>query len=213
MPPERVLLFRSGRHLRVAVDALRGRFPDCEIAVVGTPGSEGVIAQAGVAPQHAFIYSAKPRFTPLAFGSSRTAMAARRWRFTRVAILWNDPDGRGQGNVDRTAFGLAPLGFLAITPDGGIVERSPFSQVGHEVRRTLVSLMAGVVLGALYVPAIAIAGARRLHVGRVPRSGPVAAAGDDSAGPLRGTRPTGSAGARRDTRPAYVVVDAKDEAA
>ena len=186
MPPERILLIRSGRHLRVAVDALRGRFPGSTIAVVGTPGSEPVIEQAGVAPGPIFIYDAKSRFTPVSFAVSRAALAARRWGYTRVAVLWNDPDGRGQGNVDRTAFVLAPRGVLAITPGGSVVERSPARQLGYEAKRTLVSFAAGVVLGALYLPAMVVATFRRVrfaepalqdrsadtHVGRVPRRGP-----------------------------------------
>ena len=209
MPPERVLLVRSGRHLHAAVAALRERFPGCEVAVVGTAGSEPVIAQAGVAPEHTFIYSARTRFTPVAFFCSGTAMAARRWRFTRVAVLWNDPDGCGQGNVDRTAFGLAPRGFLAITPDGGIVERKLYPQLGHEVRRTLMSLAAGVVLGALYLPAFAIAAVRRLSVGRESLA---ASAADRVAAQIaRESSPAEAAGALRDTRPPYT--DAKDKAA
>jgi hypothetical protein len=70
--------------------------------------------------------------------------------------LWNDPDGRGQGNVDRTAFTLAPGGFLAVTPDGSIVERAPFPMLRYEVRRARASLRVGAMLAALYVAAIAI---------------------------------------------------------
>ena len=51
MRAERVLLIRSGRHLRVAMDALAARYPACRIGVVGTPGSEPAIAQAGIAPE------------------------------------------------------------------------------------------------------------------------------------------------------------------
>jgi hypothetical protein len=185
MQSERIVLIRSGRHLGVAVDALQERFPGAEIAVVGTPGSEPVITQAGIDPGSIFVYGAKPRFTPVAFALSRAALAARRWGFTRVAVLWNDPDGRGQGNVDRTAFLLAPRGFLAITPDGSVVEKSPFRQLGYEARRALTSLAVGVVLGALYVPAVMAA-----YVARVSRSEPTRAAGGASTGSQRETRPT-----------------------
>ena len=211
-PSERVLLIRSGRHLRVAIDALRERFPDCQIAVVGTPGSEPVIEQAGIAPADIFTYGAKPRFTPVAFAGSRAARAARRWGFTRVAVLWNDPDGRGQGNVDRTAFVLAPRGFLAITPDGSVVERSPVRQLTYETRRALVSLAAGVVLGALYLPAVVVAAVRRVlpvtNVGRVSRSAPAAPIVADTE--ERGRRAPGALPPSprlqrtgRDTRPTY----------
>lgn len=153
MWPERILLFRSGRHVQTAIAALRSRWPGCEIAVVGTAGSQLALAEAGVAERNTFIYTKRPRFSPLAFFFSTTAMAVRLWRFDRVAILWNDPDGAGQGNVDRTAFLLAPRGFIAITPDGGIVERSVTPQIRRETRRAVRSLGVALVLGALYLPA------------------------------------------------------------
>ncbi len=151
--PERVLLLRSGRHLQVALDALAAAWPDCVVTVVGTAGSERAMAQAGVSADRVLLYTRRPRFTPLAFLTSTTALAARRRGFDRVAVLWNDPDGTGQGNVDRTAFALAPLGFLAVTPDGRLVPRSLWPQVGHELRRTVASAWAACVLAALYVPA------------------------------------------------------------
>jgi hypothetical protein len=156
MWPERVLLLRSGRHLQTAITALQSRWPGCQIAVVGTDGSQAAIEQAGIDARDTFIYTRRPRFSPMAFSVSTTAMAVRLWRFDRVAILWNDPDGTGQGNVDRTAFLLAPRGFVAITPDGTIVERSVTPQIRREVRRTLCSLAMAVMLGALYLPAMII---------------------------------------------------------
>src|ERR671925_783236 len=95
---ERVLLLRSGRHLQVALKALETYLPGCEVAVVGTPGSERAIEQAGVHASNTFIYARRPRFTPAAFFFSTTAIAARCWGFDRVAVLWNDPHGSGQGN-------------------------------------------------------------------------------------------------------------------
>jgi hypothetical protein len=160
--PEKVLLLRSGRHLRVAMDALAARFPGCRIGVVGTPGSEAAITTADVLPGDAFIYSGR-RLQPLAFFFSATAMRVRAWRYDRVAILWNDPDGTGQGNVDRTAFALSPRGYLAITPDGTIVERSPWPQLRVEALRVGASLAVGSALALLlYVPAIVSSAVRRL---------------------------------------------------
>ena len=153
MPRERILLLRSGRHLAVACTALDARFPGCEIAVVGTPGSEHAIELAGVPAGRVHIYRRRTRFTPIAFITSVTAMRIA-WRFDRVAVLWNDPDGRGQGNVDRTAFLLAPRGFVAITPDGSVVERSLTPQIRREARRAVRSLAMAVMLGALYLPAL-----------------------------------------------------------
>jgi len=158
---ERVLLLRSGRHLQVALTALQAHVPGCEIGVVGTPGSERAIEQAGVPAANIFVYAKRPRFTPTAFFFSTTAVAARCWRFNRVAVLWNDPDGAGQGNVDRTALTLAPRGFLAITPDGRVVERTIWPQVRHELCRTITSIGTAMMLGALYLPALLIPAKRR----------------------------------------------------
>jgi hypothetical protein len=149
----RVLLLRSGRHLHTAIAALQQRWPGCEIAVVGTPGSEPAIAQAGITFDNTFIYARRSRFSPLEFLVSHAASAARRWRFDDVAVLWNDPNGTGQGNVDRTAFLLAPRGFLAITPDGGVTERRLTRQIAHESRRTITSIAMALMLGVLYLPA------------------------------------------------------------
>ena len=156
MPRPRILLLRSGRHLQVALDALRSQWPDGEIAVVGTSGSEAALAQAGIDPAHTFIYSKRNRYTPLSFFLSATSVAARRWRFNQVAVLWNDPDGSGQGNVDRTAFLLAPRGFVAITPDGRVTERRLWPQVYREMRRAVASILIAIVLGALYLTAVVL---------------------------------------------------------
>lgn len=160
--PQRFLLLRSGRHLRVALDALRSYAPGCQIAVVGTPGSEDAIAQAAVAADDCFIYAKQPRLQPLAFFFSTTALRARRWRYDRVAILWNDPDGAGQGNVDRTALAMSLRGFLAITPDGTIVERSLWPQFHTECLRVAASIGVGAALGVLlYIPAALFSWRRR----------------------------------------------------
>jgi hypothetical protein len=151
---EKILLIRSGRHLTTALTALHAFSPGCEIAVIGTPGSERAIEQAGIPPDRTFIYTRRPRFTPLAFFFSATSVAARFWRFDRVAVLWNDPDGAGQGNVDRTALVLNPRSFLAISPDGRVIERTWVPQVRRELRRAVTSLAAAIALGALYVPAL-----------------------------------------------------------
>lgn len=153
MPHERILLIRSGRHLRVAMDALAQRFPGCTIGVVGTPGSEPAVAQAGIQPGDYFLYPAS-RIQPLALACSSTARAARRWRYDRVAILWNDPQGTGQGNVDRAALALSPLGYVAVTPDGRIVERSSWRQSMFETVRLVASVGVGAALAVfLFGPA------------------------------------------------------------
>ena len=123
--------------------------------MVGTPGSEAAIAQAGVPSAHTFVYDAATTFQPAAFRFSRAARAAHRWGFDRVAVLWNDPSGSGQGNVDRTAFWLAPRGFVAVTPDGRMVDRSLWPHVRRQspARRGVAG--AAPVLGVLFVPALA----------------------------------------------------------
>jgi hypothetical protein len=161
MPRDRVLLLRSGRHLQAALDGLQSSFPGCEVGVVGTPGSERSIEQAGVPAANVFVYGKRSRFTPAAFFFSSTSFEARCWRFNRVAVLWNDPDGAGQGNVDRTALTLSPGGFLAITPDGRVIERTIWPQLRHELCRGLVSLATAALLGALYLPAVLIPRKRR----------------------------------------------------
>lgn len=161
MPRDRILLLRTGRHLQVALSALQSYMPGCEVGVVGTPGSERAIEQAGVPAANAFVYAKRSRFTPIAFFFSSTALEARWWRFTRVAVLWNDPDGAGQGNVDRTALTLAPRGFLAITPDGRVIERTIWPQVRHEMCRAMTSVATAVMLGALFLPAMLMPAKRR----------------------------------------------------
>ena len=157
MQPRRIVLLRSGRHLRVAMDALAARFPGCRVAVVGTHGSRQVIELAGIAEFDTFIYAGS-RFQPLAFLFSRTARAVRRWRYNVVAVLWNDPDGRGQGNVNRTALALSLRGYLAITPDGTVIERALMPQLGVESLRVVASLgVAAVIGGLLYMPALLVA--------------------------------------------------------
>jgi len=155
-PARRILLLRSGRHLRVALDALAIRFPGCQIGVVGTPGSQAALQQVGIEDSDTFLYE-RTRFLPAAFFFSRTALAVRRWRYDQIAILWNDPDGQGQGNVDRTALTMNPGGYLAVTPDGTIVERALWPQLRTEALRVLASLAVGAVLGVfLYGPALAM---------------------------------------------------------
>jgi hypothetical protein len=162
VPPRRILLLRSGRHLRVAMEALAVRYPGCHIGVVGTPGSQTALRQAGILERDAFLHD-RPRFLPAAFFFSRTALAVRRWRYDQVAILWNDPDGQGQGNVDRTALAMSPGGYLAVTPDGSVVERALWPQLRTEALRVLASVAVAAVLGVfLYAPALAMKFVRQL---------------------------------------------------
>lgn len=157
---EHVLLLRTGRHLPVALQAIERAWPGCEVAVVGTPGSEAAIEQAGVPADRMFVYRAAPSFQPLAFWRSGIVRAARRRGYRRLAVLWNDPEGTGQGNVDRTALLQSPSGYVAITPDGRLIERRLGPQVRHEIRRAASSCVAAVMRGALFVPAWILGGRR-----------------------------------------------------
>ncbi len=62
--------------------------------------------------------------------------------------------------MDRTALLLAPLGFLAVTPDGRMTERSVTPQIRREILRAVTSVAAAVVLGALFIPALILPGRR-----------------------------------------------------
>jgi hypothetical protein len=146
------------------MDALTARFPGCRIAVVGTPGSEAAMATANVRPGDTFIHRAA-RMQPFAFLFSPTAVAVWRWRYDDVAILWNDPDGTGSGNVDRTACLMSRGGYLAITPDGTIVNRSLWPQLRREIVRVGASAAVGGALGLLlYFPAMVASAFRRVGV-------------------------------------------------
>jgi hypothetical protein len=66
---------------------------------------------------------------------------------------------------------MSPRGFLAITPDGTIVERSPWPQLHTELRRAVASIGVGAALGALlYLPAAVLAAFRPTH--RPAKAGP-----------------------------------------
>jgi hypothetical protein len=54
-PRERILLFRSGRHLHAAVEALRADAPDCDITIVGTPAALPLLEQIGVDAEHRMV--------------------------------------------------------------------------------------------------------------------------------------------------------------
>lgn len=152
--PERILLLRSGRHLRVALDALQKTYPGCSVTVIATPGSESAVEQAGVLPGEYFIYDRRPQFEPWALFRSGVALRAW-WRgYDRVAVLWLDPEGTDRSNVNRTALLLAPRGFDAITPDGRLRRRRTSSVARRELTIIGWSIATLAVLTlALFVPA------------------------------------------------------------
>ncbi len=152
--PERILLFRSGRHLRVAVDALRAASPGCDITVVATPSAVPVLEHAGLDADHRIIYDRTPFFQPFSFLTSAAGLRAVAGRFDRVCVLWNDPEGSGQANVDQTALLVKPSGFTAITADGTLLPHRTAPLVARETRRAARSIaVAAFLLAGLFIPA------------------------------------------------------------
>jgi len=152
--PERILVFRSGRHLQVALGALRAGSPDCEITVVARPEAAPALDQAGVGAGHRITYDRTPFFRPLPFITSHAGRRALAGRFDRVCVLWNDPDGAGQANVDYTALMVSPRGFTAITPDGRLQRRDGAANLRREAVRAGLSLAVAPFLGlTLFLPA------------------------------------------------------------
>jgi hypothetical protein len=153
-PPERILLFRSGRHLATAMDALRMASPNCDITVVATPAAVPVLEQQGIDASHRILYDRTPFFHPWPFLTSAAGARAFAGRFDRVCVLWNDPDGAGQVNVDHTALVVSPFGFTAITADGSLFEHRTGAIVTREAKRALSSIGLAVALGlCLFLPA------------------------------------------------------------
>lgn len=155
--PERILLFRSGRHLHVAMDALRREAPGCDITVVATPAALPVLEQAGIDAAHRLIYDRTPFFQPFRFLFSAAGARAMAGQFDRVAVLWNDPEGTGQANVDQTALAISPGGFTAITADGRLIPHRTAPLLAREARRAVRSIGIGAaLLLGLYLPARAL---------------------------------------------------------
>ncbi|MGE3276408.1 MAG: hypothetical protein AB7O67_14945 [Vicinamibacterales bacterium] len=152
--PERVLVIRSGRHLHVALEAVRRRMPGATIAVLATPGTEAGLEQLGVYRSRQFIYRAAPTFD--AWPLLRSGLAVRLWahRFDRVVALWLDPDGSDRANVDRAALLLSPGGFDAVTPDGSWHHRRGAALAFGELRRAARSMAIDAALTCLlFLPA------------------------------------------------------------
>ena len=152
--PERILLFRSGRHLRAAIAALRAGSPGCAITVVATPAAVALLDQVGVDAAHRIVYDRTPFFRPWPFLTSPAGVRAIAGRFDRVCVLWNDPDGSGQANVDRTALAVSPRGFTSITADGSITAHRAGPLVAREIGRAAASLGVAAALNLLlFLPA------------------------------------------------------------
>jgi hypothetical protein len=150
---ETIVLLRSGRHVRLAIESLTRRFPGARVVVVGQPASVPLLEMAGVTVEDQILYDGG-FFTPWKFYRSDAGKAVRQSGFTRMAVLWYDPDGVGQGNVNRTALILAPRGYLAVAPDGSIIERYPQQALVRQAVRAVCSVAAMAAIGTLlYAPA------------------------------------------------------------
>lgn len=149
-PPEHILLFRSGRHLRSALAALAAAAPGCEVTVVTTPAGAPALDEAGIPPERRVIYDRTPFFHPRPFLCSRAGARLLLQRFDRVCVLWTDPDGAGHANVDQTALAISPRGFTAITADGRLIVRRTWPVIRHALQRASRSVTLGALL-ALFV--------------------------------------------------------------
>lgn len=155
--PERVLLFRSGRHLDVALEAIGDAWPGAVVSVVATPPAVVALDQAGIPKDRQIIYDRTPFFRPLAFLRSPCYWQALGTRPDQVVVLWNGPAGAGQSNVDHTALLISPLGFSAITPNGAILPRRRLPLLRRELARAAASLTVTAAIGLLlYAPARAM---------------------------------------------------------
>lgn len=164
--PERILVFRSGRHLQTAIDALRRSAPLCEITVVARPEAAAALGQAGIDAAHWIRYDRTAFFRPWAFIASGAWLRAWAGRYDRVCVLWNDPDGVGQVNVDHTALTVSPRGFTAITPDGTVIPRPSGVTLRREIGRAALSVVVGTCLAvAVFLPA-RLCAAGRVVIGR-----------------------------------------------
>ncbi len=153
-PPERILLFRSGRHIGTALSRLQESYPGCDITVVTTPAAVPALEQAGIDAEHRIVFDRAQFFSPWSFFTSEAGAEARRRDFDRVCVLWHDQSGSGQSNVDRTALTVWPFGFTAITPDGTLHEQWPGMAMAREVVRGAASIAIGAaIVTLLFVPA------------------------------------------------------------
>ncbi len=152
--PERILLFRSGRHLGTALTRLQAVYPDCDITVVSTPFAVAALEGYGIDAAHRIVFEDGAFFSPWTFLRSDAGAEVRRRKFDRVCVLWNDQDGTGQSNVDRTALTVSPFGFTAITPDGTFADQWPGMALCRETVRAAVSIGIGAaIVTFLLVPA------------------------------------------------------------
>jgi SAM-dependent methyltransferase len=126
-----ILLFRSGRHLQPAVDALRVTYPEHRVVVVTQPATETHLAEAGVNAADSLVYGGR-RFSPLRFAFSRAGWRAWRTGASRVAMLWNDDAGKGHINVALTGA-LLRQPLVAVTPDGLVRTTTWFEPVRRAV--------------------------------------------------------------------------------
>jgi hypothetical protein len=152
--PERILLFRSGRHLPEALDALRADSPACEITVVAPSAAATFLDRVGIDTAHRIVYDRTPLFRPWPFMTSAAGVRSLIGRFDRVCVLWDDPESSGQADVDRTALLMLARGFTAITADGALIVHRPGPLLVRQVTRAGASIGLAIALGlCVFLPA------------------------------------------------------------
>jgi hypothetical protein len=113
-----------------------------------------MLDRLGIDGSQRIIYRTRKFLSPFTFFFSEAGRRLRQEGFVEVAVLWNDQEGLGQANVNRTALLLSPKGFLAVSPDGMIHRQRTLATLEHEARRTIYSMGALVLIFvSLRIPA------------------------------------------------------------
>lgn len=157
-----IALLRSGRHLDTALAALRRARPASRVIVVSQPGTDRLLEAAGIPETDRLYYEDSRFFSPWRFQRSEAGRAVRHVRPSAVAVLWNDPNGEGQENVNLTALTIRPAGFLAVTPDGSVRRCRSVQLLGVEATSAVSSIAVHAAVWLLLsLPASVLRMARR----------------------------------------------------
>ncbi len=147
----RVVVLRTSRFLRTAVDAVRERWPGCDIRVVYQRGADADVRAAGVEPEPVLRIDA-PRLTASAFLGTRAFRRVLAWHPDAVVLQWWNPRGDGHAAADRAALLLLAPRLVAVLDDGSVVPTTWAARA----RRPAVRFLRGTALIAC-VLAVAVA--------------------------------------------------------
>ncbi|MEW6320997.1 MAG: hypothetical protein AB1635_07900 [Acidobacteriota bacterium] len=112
----RVAVFRSSRHLALAVVTAQSVWPGCAIAVVHQPGRALEARILGVPIE----YGATARFRVLGWVMSSARRTLRAWAPDEIVVQFQDESGAGCRELGLVAL-LAGRGrFHAVLPDGSL---------------------------------------------------------------------------------------------